>query len=184
MPVVYVTHSLEELLALGGDNTVLISEGNCIQSGSVEDVVSNPANIDHMGGLTGRVSVLKAMAVDQHDSTGIISLTDKTLMIPTKQYKEGTKLRVTLRSEDVTISVKKPEGGLSARNIIKGGVVTNMEDTPPDGAVSIKIDIGVTVYATITQEAVSDLSIENNSEVFIILKTVALSRRSTATIRQ
>ncbi len=105
MPVVYVTHSLEELLALG-DNTVLISEGNCIQSGSVEDVVSNPANIDHMG-LTGRVSVLKAMAVDQHDSTGIISLTDKTLMIPTKQYKEGTKLRVTLRSEDVTISVKK-----------------------------------------------------------------------------
>ncbi len=58
-----------------------------------------------------------------------------------------------------------------------------MEDTP-DGAVSIKIDIGVTVYATITQEAVSDLSIENNSEVFIILKTVALSRRSTATIRQ
>ncbi len=65
--------------------------------------------------------MLKAMAVDQHDSTGIISLTDKTLMIPTKQYKEGTKLRVTLRSEDVTISVKKPEGGLVRETLSKGG---------------------------------------------------------------
>ncbi|PLX69520.1 MAG: molybdenum ABC transporter ATP-binding protein [Denitrovibrio sp.] len=179
MPVVYVTHSLDELLALG-DNAVLMSNGSCIESGSVEEVVSNPANMEHLG-LTGRVSVLKAVAVDQHNSSGIISLVDGKLMIPTRQYKTGTKLRVTLRSEDVTISIKKPEG-LSARNIIKGKV-TKMEQTT-DGAIGIKIDIGVNVYATITSEAVSDLHIENGSEVFIILKTVALSRRSTATIRQ
>jgi len=179
MPVVYVTHSLDELLALG-DNVVLMEGGNCADFGSVEDVVSNAKNMTHLG-LTGRVSVLKAIAIDQHNSSGIISLEDRKLMIPTTKFPKGTKLRVTIRSEDVTLSIKKPEG-LSARNIIKGAV-TKMEDTM-DGAVSIKIDIGVSVYATITKEAVSDLHIENGSEVFIILKTVALSRHSTATLRQ
>jgi molybdate transport system ATP-binding protein len=88
---------------------------------------------------------------------------------------------VTVRSEDVTLSVRKPEG-LSARNIMKG-VVQKMAETE-DGAVSIKIDIGVTIYATITKESVSDLSIVNGMGIYIILKTMALSRRSTATLRQ
>jgi len=179
MPVVYVTHSLEELLALG-DNVVLMDGGRCIDSGRVEDVVSNPENMPHLG-LTGRVSVLKAVATDQRSSSGIIKLDGEKLLIPTPQYKSGTKLRVTVRSEDVTISVKKPEG-LSARNIMKG-TVTGLAETT-DHAMGLKIDIGVTIYATITKEAVSELRIEQGSEVYIILKTIALSRRSTATIRQ
>ncbi|PLX71467.1 MAG: molybdenum ABC transporter ATP-binding protein [Denitrovibrio sp.] len=179
MPVVYVTHSLDELLALG-DNVVLMDGGRCVDSGRVEDVVSNPANMSHLG-LTGRVSVLKAIATDQRSTSGIIKLDGEKLLIPTPQYKAGTKLRVTVRSEDVTISVKKPEG-LSARNIMKG-TVTGMAETT-DYAVGLKIDIGVNIYATITKEAVNDLKIENGSDVYIILKTIALSRRSTATIRQ
>jgi len=179
MPVVYVTHSIDELLALG-DNVVLMKDGNCVDSGSVEDVVSKPDNMSILG-LTGRVSVLKAVAVDSSEASGIIRLDGKKLLIPTSQFKTGTKLRVTVHSEDVTLSVKKPEG-LSARNIMKG-VVQKMVETD-DGAVSIKIDIGVTIYATITKEAVSDLSIANGIDVYIILKTIALSRRSTATLRQ
>lgn len=179
MPVVYVTHSLDELLALG-DNVVLMNDGSCVDSGSVEDVVSKPENMQILG-LTGRVSVLKAVAVDTSEASGIIRLEEKKLLIPTSQYKSGTKLRVTVRSEDVTLSVRKPEG-LSARNIMKG-IVQSLNETE-DGAVSIKIDIGVTIYATITKEAVSELKIENGIDVYIILKTMALSRRSTVTIRQ
>jgi len=178
MPIVYVTHSLEELLALG-DNVVLMQDGSCVDSGTVEEVVSKPENMPMLG-LTGRVSVIKAVAVDTMGSSNIIRLENKKLMIPTNQFKPGTKLRVTVHSEDVTLSINKPEG-LSSRNIIKG-TVEKMSDTA-DGAVSIKIDIGVSIYATITHGAVSDLSIELGKEIYIILKTMALSRRSTATIR-
>ena len=179
MPVLYVTHSLDELLALG-DNVVLMDSGACVDSGRVEDVVSNPDNMDILG-LNGRVSVLKAEAADQKDSSGIIKLEGQKLIIPTSQYKPGTKLRVTLRADDVTISVKKPEG-LSARNIIKGKV-TGIAETSDHGF-GLKIDIGVSIYATITREALNELRIENGKEVYIILKTIALSRRSTATLRQ
>jgi molybdate transport system ATP-binding protein len=179
MPVVYVTHSIDELLSLC-DNVVLMEDGNCVDSGSVESVVSDPKNMEHLG-LTGRVTVLKAQAADQHNTSGIISLTNGKLMIPTNKFPAGTKLRVTVRSEDVTLSAKKPEG-LSARNIIKG-VITQTEPTA-DGAVSLKIDIGTAIYATITTEAMHELNLETGKEVYIVLKTLALSRRSTATIRQ
>jgi len=178
IPVVYVTHSLEELLSLG-DNVVLMKNGSHIDVGSVESVVSNPANIEELG-LSGRVTVLKAVTTTSQ-SAGIITLENGKLIIPSQRYKDGTKLRVTIHSEDVTISVKKPEG-LSARNIIKGSV-KSMEETY-DGAVSLKIDIGVSVYATVTHSAVNDLRISNGTEVYIILKTIALTRRSTTTSRQ
>lgn len=178
IPVVYVTHNLDEMLSLC-DNAIIMDNGRCMDSGSVENVVSNPANMPYLG-LTGRVTVIKARACGQHESRGII-FDNGRIHIPTSQYKPDTKLRVTLKSEDVTISVKKPEG-LSARNIIRGRVMS-MDETP-DGAVGIKLDIGVVIYATITKEAVNELSIENGSEVYAILKTIALSRRSTATIRQ
>lgn len=177
MPVIYVTHSLDEMLALG-DHAVLLDGGRCADSGSIEDVVSNPANMAHLG-LSGRVSVLKAEAKKEH--SGIIRLHDSKLLIPAPQFKPGTKSWVTVRAEDVTISVKKPEG-LSARNIMKGTVI-GMSETY-DHAVGLKIDIGLNIYATVTKEAVSELRIEKGSEVYIILKSIALSRRTTATIRQ
>lgn len=179
MPVIYVTHSLEELLELG-DNVVLMQDGQCIDSGSVEEVVSKPENMPALG-LTGRVAILKAEATDNRDSSGIIKLEGDKLLIPTSRYKAGTKLRITLKSEDVTISIQKPEG-LSARNIIRGKV-ENISETD-DRAVSLMINVGVTVYATITMEALQELEIKINSEVYIILKTIALSRKSTATLRQ
>ncbi|ADD68405.1 molybdate ABC transporter, ATPase subunit [Denitrovibrio acetiphilus DSM 12809] len=179
MPVVYVTHSLDELLALG-DNVVLMDDGNCVDSGSVEDVVSKPENMSTLG-LTGRVTVLRAEAVGAHETSSIIRLENKKLLIPTSQYKKGTKLRVTLHSEDVTLSVQKPTG-LSSRNIIKGTI--QEISVTPDGAMSVKIDIGVTIYATVTQEAVNELALSAGTPVYIIVKTIAMSRQSTATIRQ
>lgn len=179
MPVVYVTHNLDELLALG-DNVVLMKDGNCTASGSVEKVVSDPSNMSDLG-LSGRVSVIKAKAAGQHHASGIITFENNRMIIPTSKYKPDTKLRITIHSEDVTLSVKRPEG-LSARNILKG-TVTDMEETA-DGAVGVKLDIGVQIFATITKEAVTELSIDKGSEVYAILKTIALSRRSTATVRQ
>lgn len=179
MPVIYVTHDLDEMLSLC-DNAIIMENGRCIDSGSVEDVVSRPSNMPFLS-LSGRVSVIKAVATDMQSSSGIMRIENGKLLIPTSKFKPGTKLRVTLKSEDVTLSIKKPEG-LSARNITKGTVV-GMEQTA-DGAVSVKIDIGVSIYSTVTKGAVIDLNIREGSEIYIILKTIALSRRSTAIIRQ
>jgi len=179
LPVVYVTHSTEELFRLC-DNVILMENGQAADSGTVEDVVSNPSNTSLLG-LSGRVSVIRAEAVSPEETEGKVIIRDSRMLIPTKTQKPGTKMRVTIHSDDITLSVKKPEG-LSARNIIKG-TVKNMDETP-DGAVSILVDIGIEVYATVTKTAVSELCIETGSEIYTILKTIALSRKSTPLIKQ
>lgn len=172
LPVLYVTHSIDELFSLC-DNVVLMNEGKCTDSGSVEDVVSRPANREILS-LSGRVSVLRAYAVSESEPS-IITFENGKLGIPTSKHATGTELRVAVHSDDVTLALTKPTG-LSARNIMKG-TVTAM-DRSDDGAVAVTVDVGLPVYATITRSAASELGIRAGMEIYVIMKTIALSRLS------
>ncbi|MCD8568988.1 MAG: molybdenum ABC transporter ATP-binding protein [Geovibrio sp.] len=172
LPVLYVTHSIDELFSLC-DNVVLMNEGKCTDSGSVEDVVSRPANREILS-LSGRVSVLRAYAVSESEPS-IITFENGKLGIPTSKHATGTELRVAVHSDDVTLALTKPTG-LSARNIMKG-TVTAM-DKSDDGAVAVTVDVGLPVYATITRSAASELGIRAGMEIYVIMKTIALSRLS------
>lgn len=172
LPVLYVTHSIDELFSLC-DNVVLMNNGKCTDSGSVEDVVSRPANREILS-LSGRVSVLRAYAVSESEPS-IITFENGKLGIPTSKHANGTELRVAVHSDDVTLALNKPTG-LSARNIMKG-TVTAM-DRSDDGAVAVTVDVGLPVYATVTRSAVSELGIRAGMEIYVIMKTIALSRLS------
>ncbi|MGE4496756.1 MAG: molybdenum ABC transporter ATP-binding protein [Deferribacterales bacterium] len=172
LPVLYVTHSIDELFSLC-DNVVLMNNGKCTDSGSVEDVVSRPANREILS-LSGRVSVLRAYAVSESEPS-IITFENGKLGIPTSKHATGTELRVAVHSDDVTLALTKPTG-LSARNIMKG-TVTAM-DRSDDGAVAVTVDVGLPVYATVTRSAVSELGIRTGMEIYVIMKTIALSRLS------
>lgn len=172
LPVLYVTHSIDELFSLC-DNVVLMNNGKCTDSGSVEDVVSRPANREILS-LSGRVSVLRAYAVSESEPS-IITFENGKLGIPTSKHATGTELRVAVHSDDVTLALNKPTG-LSARNIMKG-TVTAM-DRSDDGAVAVTVDVGLPVYATITRSAASELGIRAGMEIYVIMKTIALSRLS------
>ncbi|WP_022850931.1 molybdenum ABC transporter ATP-binding protein [Limisalsivibrio acetivorans] len=169
IPVIYVTHSRDELLRIC-DNVVLMSRGSCIDSGSVEEVVSRPENMEFLG-LQGRISVIRGEA---YEGSRVL-IENGRLKLPSSKYTAGTPMRAALHSDDITVAVKKPEG-LSARNILKCRVI-GMDETA-DGAVSLELDAGINFYATITRQAVSELGIENNMEIYAILKTIALSRLS------
>jgi len=172
LPVLYVTHSLDELFSLC-DNVVLMNDGKCTDSGSVEEVVSRPDNREILG-LSGRVSVLRASAVSEKEPSNI-QFEDGRLRIPTSKYATGTELRVAVHSDDVTLALSKPVG-ISARNIMKG-TITSVENSD-DGAVAVTVNVGVPVYATITRSAASELGIRTGMDVYIIMKTIALSRLS------
>ncbi|QAR33981.1 molybdenum ABC transporter ATP-binding protein [Geovibrio thiophilus] len=172
LPVLYVTHSIDELFSLC-DNVVLMKDGRCTDFGTVEEAVSRPANREILG-LSGRVSVLRASAVSEKEPS-IITFENGRLGIPTSKYATGTELRVAVHSDDVTLALNKPTG-LSARNIMKGMITA--VDSSDDGAVAVTVDVGVPVYATITRSAASELGIRTGTEVYIIMKTIALSRLS------
>jgi molybdate transport system ATP-binding protein len=172
LPVIYVTHSIDELFSLC-DNVMLMENGKCSDSGTVEQVVSNPANMETLG-LDGRVTLLRASAVSEKEP-GIITLSNGKLLMPNAKCPTGTELRVAVHADDVTLALEKPSG-ISARNIMDGMIV-DMEDTN-DGGVSVTVDVGVNIYATVTKSAVRELRLKKGTQVYAILKTIALSRLS------
>lgn len=172
LPVLYVTHSIDELYSLC-DNMVLLNDGKCEDAGTVEEVVSKQENRKTLG-LSGSVSVLRAIAVSESEASAV-QMSNDMLKLPTCNYPAGTELRVAIHSDDVTLAVKKPEG-ISARNILKG-TVTHIA-TLEDGGITVTVDTGLPIYSTVTQAAMKELSIKEGMEIYAILKTIALSRLS------
>jgi molybdate transport system ATP-binding protein len=167
IPVIYVTHSIDELLALC-DNVVLMENGKCNDFGSVEEVVSKPQNMDILG-LSNPVKVLNVLAGAEDSSQ--IMLSDGRIVMPTSKYPEGTPMRAVVNSADVSIAIRKPEG-ISTRNIMQG-VVTSIKGVP-DGRMCVTVDVGRDIYATVTRAAINELKIKEGLMVYAMFKSTSV----------
>jgi len=92
----------------------------------------------------------------------------------------GTPIRVRVRARDVVLATQRPIG-LSIRNAFAGRVT---EIAPAQGPqVDVRLDIGtkeqpVMLWARITARALAELRLGIGSDIFALVKTVALDRRS------
>ncbi len=180
LPIIYVSHAMEEIVRLA-DTLVLLSAGKVAAVGTVEELTSR---LD-LRPLTGRHeagAVIRA-TVAGHDVTyGLseLAFAGGRLRVSRLALPLGTPVRVRIRARDVALATARPTG-ISIRNIVAARIV---EIAPDEGAlVDIRLDIGrpeqpVALWARITQRAARELNLAVGSEVFALLKTVALDRSS------
>jgi molybdate transport system ATP-binding protein len=175
IPILYVTHSLNEILNLA-DTLVLMDAGRVRSVGAVEDV----ANQLEFGGLDERYesgSVL-ATVVDHHDTAdGLTHLRfgENFLKVPLFLASKGTKVRVHINSRDVALALSPPTR-TSVQNIFPATVegVSEREEA----FVDVRLDIGSPITARITKKARRDLELTNGQHIFAMVKSVAISRGS------
>ncbi len=180
VPVIYVSHAMEEIVRLA-DTLVLLSDGKVAAVGSVEELTSR---LD-LRPLTGRyeAGAVIRTTLAGHDITFGLS----ELAFPGGRFRVshlplplGTAVRVRVRARDVALARTRPTG-ISIRNIFAARI---LEIAPDRGArVDIRLDIGppqqqVLLWARITQRSLQELDLAVGSEVFALLKTVALDRTS------
>lgn len=89
-----------------------------------------------------------------------------------EKVENGRKIRFSVNIHDVVLSIKRPEG-ISIRNIYKGKVIEIVKQ--PNNFYDILIDIGDKIWARISKGAYSELDIIEESIIFVMIKSAAIS---------
>lgn len=173
IPILYVSHSLDEILDLA-DTVVLLDLGKVVAKGSVEDVMSR-FDLQHFAGPFD-AGVVVGTVVEKHERVaGLTSLrfSGGVLKIPLFDVPVGDRVRVRIRSRDVAIALSRPYK-ISVQNIFPATVEEIVEIS--ESLVDVRLNIGCPLLSRITPAAKADLKLSSGQQVFALVKSVAISR--------
>src|SRR6266851_6226137 len=125
IPIVYVTHSREEVFALG-EGVLVLEDGRIIAQGTPHEVMTAPRQ-ETVAQLAGFENIFDAIVVATHEDRGTMSCrlaaSKVELETPLVRADVGSTLRVGIRAGDILLATVQPTG-LSARNVIPGQVIS------------------------------------------------------------
>ncbi len=180
IPILYVTHSREEVFALG-ERVLVLDNGQIIAQGTPHEVLSAPQH-ETVAQLAGFENIFDATVAALHAERGTMtcrlatSATDSLqhakvdLETPLVRAGVGMQFRVGIRAGDILLAIVPPVGlsALSARNIIAGRLVS-LEQR--DVIVRARIDCGVKMEVHLTLAARDALQLHPGRDVWLVIKT-------------
>lgn len=173
VPILYVSHALEEVARLAGD-VVVLEAGRVLRSGPPEAVLA-PAGLPLPESRFGAVSLITA-TVDAHDERyGLTTLGHPagTISVPGRAGAPGTRTRVLVRGTDVALALKRP-GGTSVRTILSGVVRSASADGGAVARVELALAGGEILAAYVTRKSLDELGIGEGDAVFAMIKTASI----------
>ncbi len=171
IPIVYVTHSLEEITFLA-DRMMLIESGQIIASGTVFDMTSRvDLDISHEESA-GSLLMCRVNRHDEQFGLSELVFDGGRLFVARREEQPDTRIRVRIPARDVSITLS-PDSHSSILNILKAKIQA-IEET--DGArVLVRLSVGTSVLlARITRKSRHHLELKTGQEVYAQIKSVAL----------
>ncbi|MCZ6802188.1 MAG: molybdenum ABC transporter ATP-binding protein [Nitrospirae bacterium] len=174
IPIIYVSHSLQEVLQLA-KTLVLLKEGRVTGVGPLSEMFSKMDSRTLME--ESHVGAVIDTTVEEHDAEfGLTKLGfgGRHVLVPHQDQPVGHELRVQILARDVSIVTGSPSFQSSVLNIFKATVTeigTIKSGTP---FVDVKLDIGCPLLATITRKSLSSLQLQPGQHVYAQIKAVAL----------
>ncbi|MEE8533206.1 MAG: molybdenum ABC transporter ATP-binding protein [Alphaproteobacteria bacterium] len=180
IPIVYVSHIMDEVIRLA-DEMVVLSDGKIAATGPIEEVTSR---LD-LRPLTGRheAGAVLAARVEGHDERfdlTHLAFAGGRLCVSRLDLPAGAALRVRIRARDVSLALDPPQRS-SVLNVFHGSVVDVGAEPGPQ--VDVLLDVGTPgnkapLWARITRKSLTDLGLAPGTEVYALVKSVALDRHS------
>jgi molybdate transport system ATP-binding protein len=169
IPILYVTHSREEVFALG-ERVLVLEAGRIIAEGTPHEVMTAPRQ-ETVAQLAGFENIFDATVSAAHPDRGTMTChlagSGVELETPLVRAEVGSTLRVGVRAGDILLATIRPEG-LSARNVLPGRMVS-LEQR--DVIVVARVDCGVSMEVHLTLAARDALHLEAGREVWLVVKT-------------
>ncbi len=169
IPILYVTHSREEVDALG-ERVIVIENGHVVSQGMPMDVLDAPRR-KRLAQTAGFENLLIATVLDLREPDGVmrVRLGESTceIEVPLARARAGDRVQVAIRAGDILLAAERPRG-LSARNILEGRIVS----LERRGTMMMaRVDCGVMFIAHITPGAARALELSAAKQVWLVLKT-------------
>jgi molybdate transport system ATP-binding protein len=178
IPILYVTHNREEVIALG-ERVLVMEEGRIVAQGAPHEVLRAPLQ-ETVAQLTGFENIFDATVESVHEDRGTMTCRIMTCRLPDSnagslvlletpltRAEVGSRLRVGIRAGDILLAIAKPVG-LSARNVLAGRLVS-LERR--DMIISARVDCGVEMEVYLTLAACDSLALTAGREVWLVIKT-------------
>jgi molybdate transport system ATP-binding protein len=172
LPILYVTHSPDELASLA-DTLILLDAGRVIAAGPLAQIVTRTdlplANRDDAGAvLTARV-----VAHDVNRQLTALQAGGTRLWVPLIEREAGATLRVRVPAREVILASEQPSL-TSAHNAIAGRVRwIRHEPARHETLVEVALDDG-SLLARVTPDAIELLGLAPGREVMALIKSVSI----------
>jgi molybdate transport system ATP-binding protein len=171
IPVLYVTHSRDEVFSLG-EHIIVLDRGYIVAQGTPHEVMMAPLQ-DSVAQLVGFENafdcVVDAVRPERGTMTCRIAGDGGPLLLETPLVAGGVgaPLRVGIRAGDILLATSPPVG-LSARNVIPGRI-KSIEQR--DVIVSAHVKCAVELEVHLTLAARDSLQLAKGREVWLVIKT-------------
>ena len=170
VPILFVTHSGEEVFALG-DEVIMLDAGRIVAQGQPHEVMRAP-RLETIAHLSGFENIFDATVLALHEDRGTMTCRlgsgHVELETPLVRAEVGSRLRVGVRAGDLLLATENPRG-LSARNILPG-TIRRLEQR--DVIISAMVDCGGTEFEVhLTLAARDALHLASGKGVWVVAKT-------------
>ena len=171
IPILYVTHSREEVFALG-EYVIVLDAGRIVAQGTPHEVIAAPQQ-ETVAQLVGFENIFDAVVEAIRPERGTMTCRiagdggPVLLETPLVRGGVGSALRVGIRAGDILLATAPPVG-LSARNVIPGRI-TSLEQR--DVIITARVKCRVEMDVHLTLAARDSLQLAPGREVWLVIKT-------------
>ncbi len=172
MPLVYVSHSISEVLAIS-DAVMLLDRGSVVAFDRPRRILRQIGASGGQASEPGLDNILEGQIVESSTSgaPGKVKVGNAEFVAPIGHREFGEKVVLGIGARDVIVATSKPTG-ISARNVLPGRIASI---EPAGSRCVVAVDCGTEVLSELTSAAVAELSLEPGKEVFLVIKTSSLS---------
>jgi len=172
MPVLYVSHALEEVARLA-DHLVLLEYGRVIASGALHETLARldlpTAHFDDAG------AVIEAEVAQQDENYHLtrVDFAGGHLWVSRLNQPFGTRIRARVLARDVSIATQLPQGS-SINNILNARIEEIRDEGPDKVIVRMRVGESHTLLSRITRRSRDHLGLIAGMYVCAQVKSVAL----------
>jgi molybdate transport system ATP-binding protein len=172
LPMIYVTHSLAEVLRIA-DRMVLLERGGVVGEGAPAELAGR-LDTPLLASRPDVGALLQARVAghEPDDSATRLDLGGTTLLVPRLAAAPGEPVRAYVLAGEVMLATARPQG-LSVRNVLPARI--RRLAARADATVLVELDCGEQrLLAAVSRGAVVELGLEAGRDVYALVKTVSI----------
>jgi molybdate transport system ATP-binding protein len=173
LPILYVTHSTEELASLA-DTLVLLNAGHVVAAGPLEEIITRSDLPLAMRDDSGTVLTANIVEHDQTRQLTALQAGSIRLWVSLLERELGSQVRVRVPAREVILAAAEP-GPTSAHNVIVGPVRAITQDESKNVAL-VEVALGgtATLLSRVTRDAIERLGLAVGRDAAALFKSMSV----------